>query len=42
MIYNFDELAFQVLTVDRFYHHKGTYSVKARPYAALSFRVSGT
>lgn len=41
MIYNFDGLSFQILTIDRFLHNEGTYSVKARPYAALSFRVSG-
>ena len=42
MIYNFDELSFQVLTVRRFYHHEGVFDVKGRPYAALSFRVHGT
>jgi len=42
MIYNFDDLSFQILTVDRFFHQKGVFEVKPRPYAALSFRVSGT
>lgn len=42
MIYNYDDLSFQILTVDRFYHKKGTFYVKARPYAALSYRESGT
>ena len=42
MIYNFDNLSFQILTVDRFFHKKGIFEVKARPYAALSFRVKGT
>lgn len=42
MIYNFDELSFQVLTIDRFPHKDGVFNVKARPYSALSFRVSGT
>ena len=42
MIYNFDALSFQILTIDRFYHQKGFTNVKARPYAALSFRVNGT
>jgi hypothetical protein len=42
MIYNFDNLIFQILTVDRFYHNKGIFNVKARPYAALSLRVAGT
>ena len=42
MIYNCDELSFQILTIDRFFHKKGVFNVKARPYAALSFRISGT
>ena len=42
MIYNFDNLIFQILTVDRFCHNKGIFNVKARPYAALSLRVAGT
>ena len=42
MIYNYDNLAFQILSVGRFAHNEGVYYVKSRPYAALSFRVSGT
>ncbi len=42
MIHNFDNLSFQILTVDRFFHREGVFEVKPRPYAALSFRVSGT
>ena len=42
MIYNFDNLCFQVLTVDRFSHQNGFFDVKPRPYAALSFRICGT
>ena len=42
MIYNYEDLSFQLLTVDRFFHREGFFDVKARPYAALSFRVSGT
>lgn len=42
MIYNFEDLSFKLLTVARFVHQKGSFNVKARPYAALSFRVSGT
>ena len=42
MIYNFDELSFQILTVDRFFHKDGFFKVKARPYAALSLRTKGT
>ncbi len=42
MIYNYDELEFQILTIDRYTHEKGTYKVKERPYAAFSLRLSGT
>ncbi|MBE6597372.1 MAG: helix-turn-helix domain-containing protein [Ruminococcaceae bacterium] len=42
MIYNFDSLSFQIVTIDRFKHREGFFSVNARPYSALSFRVSGT
>ena len=42
MIYNFDGLVFQILTVASFEHEPGAYEVKARPYAAISFRLSGT
>ena len=42
MIYNFEQLSFQILTVDRFFHKKGFFEIQARPYAALSFRVKGT
>ena len=42
MLYNFEELSFQILTVDRFLHKEGIAQVKERPYAALSFRTKGT
>ena len=42
MLYQFDQLLFQVLTIDRFFHKEGTFKVESRPYAALSFRESGT
>ena len=42
MIYNDEKLSFQVLTVDRFNQKSGCFSVKARPYAALSYRISGS
>lgn len=42
MIYNFEELSFQIFTIDRFFHKKGFFKVRERPYAALSFRVNGT
>ena len=41
MIYNFDDLSFQILTIDRYFHESGVFNVNARPYAALSLRVSG-
>ena len=42
MLYNFDDLLFQIFTIDRFCHEDGHFDVKARPYAALSYRESGT
>ena len=42
MIYSFDELSFQILTVGHFFHRNGVYDVKPRPFAAFSFRISGT
>lgn len=41
MIYNFNNLTFQILTVDIFRHKSGFYKVPARPYAALSLRTKG-
>ena len=41
MLYNFDELSFQILTIDRFSHKKGLFEVKGRPYASLSLRIDG-
>ena len=42
MICNYDELEFNVISIDRFYHKTGAFDVKARPYAAFSFRLSGS
>jgi len=42
MIYNFDDLFFKILMVDRFIHKEGFFDVKARPFSVLSFRVSGS
>lgn len=42
MIYNYEELSFQILTIDSYVHKKGVFRVNARPYAAFSFRISGT
>ena len=42
MIYNFDELSFQIVTIANFSHKKGRFCVEKRPFAALSYRVCGT
>ena len=42
MIYNFDDLSFQILVVDRFIHKEGFFEVNARPFSSFSFRVSGS
>lgn len=41
MIYDFDELSFQILGVLSIDHPKGLFKVKGRQYAALAYRVSG-
>ena len=41
MIYNFEDLSFQILSIYRFRHTDGYFSVKPRPYAAISFRLQG-
>lgn len=41
MIYNFDQLNFQILTIDRYKHRNGLDDVGGRPFAALSFRTGG-
>ena len=42
MLYQFENLSFQILSVGLFSHKDGVFSVKARPFAAFSFRLSGT
>ena len=42
MIYDFERLQFQILGVLQVEHPSGFFKVRGRPYAALSFRVSGT
>jgi len=42
MIYDFDELSFQILGVLNIDHPNGFFKVKGRQYAALAYRVSGT
>ena len=41
MIFQQDELSFQILGVGLFPHQSGLFSVKARPYSAFSFRLAG-
>jgi len=41
MICDYEELSFRLLTIERFQHKEGFFSVKARPFAALSFRLNG-
>lgn len=42
MIYDFEKLQFQILSVFNAEHRSGFFKVRGRPYAALSYRVSGT
>ena len=42
MIYNFENLTFNILTAAKFKHTDGVFKVKGRPYSALSYRTSGT
>ena len=41
MLYNFEDLTFGILSVYRFRHVDGFFSVKPRPYAAISIRLQG-
>ncbi len=41
MLYNFEDLTFGILSVYRFRHADGFFSVEPRPYAAISFRLQG-
>lgn len=42
MIYNFDALSFEVLSIFRSQHMDGYFFVKPRPYAALAIRLNGS
>lgn len=42
MLYNFDNLSFQILGVNEYSYENGAFDVKGRPYAAISFRLSGS
>lgn len=41
MIYNFEKLSFQILTIDRFSHITGLYKTEGRPFASISIRLKG-
>ena len=41
MIYSFEGLTFQILTVERSLHKKGRFPVEGRPFSSLSFCVDG-
>lgn len=41
MIYNYEDLTFQILSAFRFQHADGFFRVNPRPYAALSLRLGG-
>ena len=41
MLYSFDELTFQVLTINKYYHRDGSFNIAPRTFAALSFKLSG-
>lgn len=41
MIYNFENLNFQILTIDKFKHEKGLFHAKERPFASISIRIKG-
>ncbi len=41
MFFNYDQLSFQIMSVFRMTHPDGTFHITPRPFAALSFRVSG-
>ena len=41
MLYDFEDLTFQILTIEKLRHVDGSHSIKGRPFAALAFRLSG-
>ncbi|MBO5370256.1 MAG: helix-turn-helix transcriptional regulator [Clostridia bacterium] len=42
MIYDFDSLNFEIMTIKRVCHEAGFFSVEGRPFAALAFRSGGS
>lgn len=41
MIYNYDNLLFNIITAKVYFHENGTFNVKERPFSALSIRTKG-
>ena len=41
MLYNFDDINFSVLSVQRVRHKPGIFHVEPRPFSALAFRIKG-
>ena len=41
MLYDFEDLTFGILAVERLRHPDGTHRIEGRPFAALAFRLSG-
>ena len=41
MLYDFDDLTFQILTIQKISHGDGSYFINGRPFAALAFRLTG-
>ncbi len=42
MIYNFDDLKFNILSVQHLRHKKGVFNVEPRQFSALALRIKGT
>jgi AraC-like DNA-binding protein len=41
MLYDFEDLTFQILTIKKLRHNDGSHNIKGRPFASLAFRLSG-
>ncbi len=41
MLFNFDRLSFQILSISRMRHANGSFRVASRPFSAIAFRIQG-
>ncbi len=41
MLFNFDRLSFQILSISRMRHANGVFHVAPRPFSAIAFRIAG-